>query len=160
MVSMAVIFFMNSTRIAIGQPSEQDCPGALPICSDTTVYGGYMGTGFFQDISNSNTTCLVENEENNVWLKFTASDTGLVLFQIIPSVINDDFDWALYEFVEDSCALTLLDTSNQVRCNYSAIPGSTGCDTPYTNVSSNAGQANQCATHKCSSRTRICNAYQ
>jgi hypothetical protein len=39
----------------------------------------------------------------------------------------------------------LESTAYELRCNYSAAPGNTGCDTPYTNLSSSAGGANQCA---------------
>jgi gliding motility-associated-like protein len=66
-------------------------------------------------------------------------------FQIIPNNINDDYDWAIYDLSLTDCSGIVNGTAPEVRCNYSAIPGSTGLSFPYTLTSVSAAGPNQCA---------------
>jgi len=123
---------------------EQDCSGALVITASPDTFPLYVSFGQDQElIYQQNTSCLVGGEENSVWLTFTVCDTGVLLFQISPYAPGDDFDWALYDFTNHTCA-DVLDTSNEVRCNYSAVPGSTGLEIGFNLESVPSNGPNQC----------------
>lgn len=137
-----ILFFLP--LITQAQLPEQDCSGAILVTSSPDTFPVYVNVGSSQELMYpQNTSCLLGGEENSLWLTFTVCDTGLLLFQISPSAPSDDFDWAMYDFTNHTCA-DVVDLSNEVRCNYSAIPGSTGLDTAFTQASVPSGGPNQC----------------
>lgn len=138
-----ILFFLSI--ITYAQEPEQDCSGAIVVTSPPDTFSYYEGYGSSEElVYQQNTSCLLGGEENSVWITFTACDTGLLLFQITPDAPSDDFDWSLYDFTNYTCD-DVLDSSNEVRCNYSAVPGSTGLNIQYTMVSCSASEPNQCA---------------
>jgi len=125
---------------------EQDCSGALFISSSTDTLHGYTGWGLFNEILYPhNTSCLISSEENSVWLKFSVCDSGVLIFEIIPLLNGDDFDFSLYDFTGLTCEEALDSTTHLIRCNFSAVPGPTGCSSIGTLNSVSAGGPNQCA---------------
>lgn len=144
---LPLLFFMCCLFPALkAQLPEQECSGAILVCQDTTVFQSYADTGLVQEIFyGTNTSCLLGGEEYSVWIKFVTSDTGKLEFEIKPLTPGDDYDWALYHYALDSCEDVISDVTYELRCNYSAIPGATGCDSPYTTISVNAAGPNQCA---------------
>ncbi|MFI5134745.1 MAG: T9SS type A sorting domain-containing protein [Chitinophagales bacterium] len=132
-------------RKSNAQFAEQDCSGALMVTASPDTFQAYVGTGAQNELTYpNNTTCLIGGEQNSVWITFTLCDSGYSMFEIIPNSFGDDYDWALYNFTNNICDSN-LNLSQELRCNYSAIPGPTGIDTLYTNLTSGANQANQCA---------------
>jgi len=143
LLSGCILFFLP--LITQAQLPEQDCSGAIVITSSPDTFPVYSSFGSTQELTFPyNTTCLIGGEENSVWITFNVCDTGLLLFEISPDGFGDDFDWALYDFTNHTCA-DVFDTLNQLRCNYSAIPGQTGLDTGFMMISVSSGGPNQCA---------------
>ncbi|MCS6981978.1 MAG: gliding motility-associated C-terminal domain-containing protein [Flavobacteriales bacterium] len=112
---------------------EQDCPNALPICSDIiTQPNSYSGTGFIPNEINGSFPCGSANtpgyvEKNSVWYIFTAQTTGILQFTLSPLNLSDDYDWAVFRLPSsEACPLLYVDPSLRVSCNFSAIPGNTG----------------------------------
>ncbi|MCS6916555.1 MAG: gliding motility-associated C-terminal domain-containing protein [Chitinophagales bacterium] len=129
------------------QLPEQDCINALPVCQSTYVQAiSYYQEGATQEITYpSSTSCLVGGEENSVWYIFTVTASGTLEMQITPVSPFDDYDWAIYNLTNSDCSGIANGTAPEVRCNYSAIPGSTGMSFPYVLTSVPAAGPNQCA---------------
>ena len=52
--------------------------------------------------------------------------SGNLDFTITPNTISEDYDWAVYNLTNASCADIATDPSLSVSCNFSADPGATG----------------------------------
>lgn len=107
---------------------EQDCINAIPICFDT--YGevnSYSGGGPKPNEIDPIKSCLGSGELNAVWYTFTVQNDGKLLFLITPVDLTDDYDWAVYNLTNAECKDIFGNGSLEVSCNYSAIPGPTGC---------------------------------
>lgn len=143
---IAAAFLLLSLLIhtAKAQLPEQDCSGAIPVCQNVFVQpNSYSGEGT-QELTFGNSSCLTQGEENSVWYIWTVNVSGTLEFEITPINVNDDYDWAVYDLTNASCADIISGVAPEVRCNYSAIPGATGLSNPYVLVSVNAGGPNQC----------------
>ena len=92
---------------------EQDACGALNICGNSfsTPYS-YQGTGKVADLT---ATPCGSGEENSMWLKLQVVTSGTIVFQIIPLDSLDDYDFAVLNTTNVSCAN--LSENNVVRCN-------------------------------------------
>jgi gliding motility-associated-like protein len=102
---------------------EQDCPGALSVCQQTyTQSTAYTGFGSQQELSN---TCLLLNEGNSVWYRFTAQTSGTLSFMLNTAT---DYDFAMYDITTIGCAG--VPSAVPVRCNYSSTLGNTGLTLP------------------------------
>ncbi len=132
---------------AFAQLPEQDCIYAIPVCQSSYFQGNsYVSDGPATELFYpGNTSCLIGGEENSVWYIFTVTGAGDLNMQIAPNSPGDDYDWAIYNLTNSDCAGIGTGASPEVRCNYSAIPGSTGMAPPYLLTSVNAGGPNQCA---------------
>lgn len=104
---------------------EQDCTGAIPLCSATYTYAGsYLDNGSIQEVSTS--TCLSSGETNSIWYVFTAQTAGTFGFTI---ATTNDYDFALYDLTTiGGCAN--VPSSTPIRCNFSATAGNTGLTIP------------------------------
>ncbi|MBK7570585.1 MAG: PKD domain-containing protein [Bacteroidetes bacterium] len=108
-------------------PTNQDCPNAIPICQN--VYNtavSYSGEGNILDEIDPLNSCLGAGELNDVWYTFTVQTSGNLDFTITPNTISEDYDWAVYNLTNASCADIATDPSLSVSCNFSADPGATG----------------------------------
>ncbi|MBK8584176.1 MAG: PKD domain-containing protein [Bacteroidetes bacterium] len=108
-------------------PTNQDCPNAIPICQN--VYNtavSYSGEGNILDEIDPLNSCLGAGELNDVWYTFTVQTSGNLDFTITPNTITEDYDWAVYNLTNASCADIATDPSLSVSCNFSADPGATG----------------------------------
>jgi len=85
-------------------PTNQDCLGAIPICSNTyTINFNHNGMGNFpSEIFNAG-TCYA-TEQRSIWLKFTIQQAGLLRYSITPLNANQDHDWTLFDMSTTSCA--------------------------------------------------------
>ena len=129
------------------QQAEQDCMGAIPVCQNTYVQNtSYTGIGFIDELQYPTTTsCLQSGEQNSVWYIFTVTTGGQLLFQITPNFIFDDYDWAVYDLTAHTCSDIMNGSAPEVRCNWSANPGSTGLQIGATQTSVGAAGPNQCS---------------
>lgn len=117
--------------IAQVQPNqpEQDCLGALPICSPyISIPVTYTGVGVDTLEILPDSSCLLGGETNGVWFEFHTLDSGLISFSIIPIIITNDYDWAVYNLTNVSCTDIYTDYSLEVSCNFSGISGITGAN--------------------------------
>ena len=110
-------------------PTVQDCLGAIPICaqaySETT---SPSGSGNYPNEINGTSQggiCCMDNELNSIWYTFTVNQSGDFGFSLTPNNLNDDYDWAMFNITNGSCADIFNDITMQVSCN--AAGGGT-CD--------------------------------
>ncbi|MFM8432159.1 MAG: SprB repeat-containing protein, partial [Bacteroidota bacterium] len=123
-------------------PTNQDCPNAIPICSNTwTTQQSFSGTGNILNEITPAISCLGSGERNDVWFTFTVQQSGNLNFNITPNNMSDDYDWAVYNLTNASCANIATTPGLQVSCNYSATPGNTG-PTGATNSNSQGAAGN------------------
>ncbi|MEO6668269.1 MAG: Ig-like domain-containing protein, partial [Ferruginibacter sp.] len=108
-------------------PTEQDCPAAIPICQNvysTTI--SYSGTGNILNEIDNSTSCLASGEKNDVWYTFTVQTSGDLNFTITPYNLPEDYDWAVYNLTNATCADIFSNSAIDVSCNFSADGGDTG----------------------------------
>ena len=108
-------------------PTNQDCLGAIVLCNN--IYNqtnSFSGTGNVANEINGSTSCLASGEKNDVWYTFKVNNTGNLNFVITPNNNTDDYDWALFNLTNGTCAQIYTSPSLLVSCNYSATVGPTG----------------------------------
>lgn len=98
---------------------EQDCSGAIPVCSQTyTQSTSYTGVGSIDEVKNC---CLKSGEKNSVWYVFTTQTAGNFGFTL--NTVKD-YDYALYDITTMGCEG--VPTATPDVCNYSGTKGNTG----------------------------------
>src|ERR1700741_2383358 len=94
LICVGILFSFSS--ILSAQGPEQDCSGAIVETEVLDTFPVYVGNGQYQElIFPQNTTCLIGGEENSVWITWTICNAGTLLFEIMPQLGDQDFDWAL-----------------------------------------------------------------
>ncbi len=117
---------LNAQIVPPLQP-EQDCIGALPICSPILpVPFTYQGEGLNPNEIDGSISCLGGGEVNDVWFEILVSTDGTMDFVLTPVDLIDDYDWAVYDLTNASCADIATNSLLEVSCNFSGIPGITG----------------------------------
>ncbi|MES1224925.1 MAG: hypothetical protein ABUT20_56075, partial [Bacteroidota bacterium] len=124
---IALLIISQVTLKAQVVPNNQDCLGAIPICQGVyTQTNSYVGTGNIPNEINSGSSCLLSGEKNDVWYVFTVQTSGILNFTITPNNLSDDYDWAVYNLTNNTCAQIFTIPTLEVSCNYSGSPGPTG----------------------------------
>ena len=59
----------------------------------------------------------MDNELNSIWYTFTVNQSGDFGFTLTPNNSNDDYDWAMFNITNATCADIFNDISLQVSCN-------------------------------------------
>lgn len=115
---LACLFFIvHSSYSQI--PTNQDCLGAIPICNQTyTTPSSTFGTGNYPNEQGPG-TCLVPGEYNSMWYTFNISSSGVFAFTINPVAPGADYDWAVYNLTNATCADITTNGSLMVSCNSS-----------------------------------------
>lgn len=119
---LVLLIVSTTPTLLIGQPTIQDCLGAVPVCQD--VYSESQSPSGDGNIGNeiiNGETCTA-GELNSIWYVFTANENGMLGFLITPNNLNDDYDWALFDLTNGDC--NDLTAANLVSCN---AAGGTGC---------------------------------
>ncbi|MDX2247668.1 MAG: hypothetical protein SF052_12865, partial [Bacteroidia bacterium] len=127
-LSLLSVFLCRTAfaQLPANQP-EQDCINALPVCQNVFVQpNSYQDEGLNPNEINANTSCLASGERNDTWYIFTTQTAGNVAFTITPATLSDDYDWAVYNLTNASCANIATNPALEVSCNYSGTPGATG----------------------------------
>lgn len=123
--------------------AQQDCSSAISVCTNSFVQNSaFSGVGSSQEIPNGS-SCLSNGEVNSVWYRFSVASGGSLEFQLNPLNPNDDYDFALYELTNDSCAGISSGLNQAVSCNYSADQGSTGLSAGGTGNNNGSSGPNQ-----------------
>jgi gliding motility-associated-like protein len=113
-------------------PTNQDCLDAIPICQNVySTTASYTNTGNYTTEIDASTSCLGSGEKNDVWYTFTVQQSGNLSFTITPNSGGDDYDWAVYNLTNNSCADIFSDeTTLDVSCNYSGSTLNNGTTGP------------------------------
>lgn len=116
----------NANKILITGP-EQDCQNAIIVSQATYIQpNSYEGDGAIHSEVDSLNSCLATSEQNGVWYKFTPYASGSIGFEIVPFNLSDDYDWAVYDLTNATCADIATNPSLEISCNFSGITGTTG----------------------------------
>lgn len=139
-----IILFCICYVFCFGQQPEQDCIGAIPLCSNSYhQQNSYSGTGNVSAEINPFTSCLTAGERNDSWYTFTVSQSGNVNFSITPNNTADDYDWAVFNITNAGCSQINVDASLEVSCNFSGNTGCNGVTGPNGNMQGFCGLQNQ-----------------
>ncbi|MCX7768664.1 MAG: gliding motility-associated C-terminal domain-containing protein [Flavobacteriales bacterium] len=114
---------------ALAQVSEQDCLGAIPVCQwQYSTSNAYLGSGANAQEINPSISCLGGGELNSVWYSFNIQTSGNLSFTIHPHIATNDYDWAVYNLTNATCADIYNNPALQVSCNFIGTPGPTGAN--------------------------------
>ncbi|MEL7340687.1 MAG: hypothetical protein AAGM67_09395, partial [Bacteroidota bacterium] len=110
----------------LGQESQQDCLGAIPVCQDVIQIDSIIND--YGNKGENDGSCL-GYERNSTWFRVRTKGDGVLCFVIRPLRGTDNFDWAVYDLSRHHC--TELRTRPQllIACNASegiACDGETG----------------------------------
>lgn len=106
---------------------EQDCFNAIPLCQDTYFQpNSYTGAGSNPDEIDGDNSCLELGEQNSVWYTFQVETAGDLCFTIIPVDTLDDYDWAVFNLTNSTCAAIANNNSLAVACNFTYNTGCAG----------------------------------
>lgn len=123
---------------------EQDCFGAIPLCQNTYFQpNAYQGRGEEPDEINGTISCMILGERNSVWYIFKVQTPGNLCFTIIPVDSTDDYDWAVYNLTNASCAQIGRNPALEVACNFTYNTGCAG-ETGPNGRTDCAGQFESC----------------
>jgi len=119
---------MHATCCIYAQtPNNQDCGGAIPVCQEVfNQANSFSGEGNILNEINPVNSCLGVGERNCVWYTMTIQQDGLFNFTITPNNPNDDYDWAVFNLTNATCADIATDPSLEVSCNFSGNTGNNG----------------------------------
>ncbi len=127
--------------------SPQDCIGAIPICQNVYMEEeAYIDEGNVDAEINQDQSCLGDGEKNSVWYTFTVQESGELSFLITPNNDNDDYDWAVYNLTNFSCADIYELSSIEVSCSFSQQTGATGPTGESDQTQAGADDGNKNAT--------------
>lgn len=117
---------------AVATYTNNDCAGALQICSTSSFAANSGGDGIDADLSPSNRGCLVSEEHQSAWYYWQIATSGTLTFTINPDIPSDDYDFGIWG------PTSLCPAADPTRCSYSAVDGTTGLNTTSTDVSEDA----------------------
>ncbi|MBK7555841.1 MAG: gliding motility-associated C-terminal domain-containing protein [Flavobacteriales bacterium] len=114
---------------ALPPPTTQDCFGSIPVCQNVyTELNSPVGEGNYPNEINDATSCLGGGEVDGQWYTFTVQTPGTVCFSITPNDLTDDYDWAVYDLTNNSCADIFSTAGMEISCNFSGLAGVTGAN--------------------------------
>jgi len=114
-ISSLVIFVCFSAKAQT--PTVQDCLGAIPVCQPIySETSSPTGDGNYDQEINTSISCTA-GEISSIWYVFTVNEDGELGFLITPNNISDDYDWAVFDITNASCAEIRTNPNLQVSCN-------------------------------------------
>jgi hypothetical protein len=115
------LFFLTININAQALPVPGDCLGAYIICSDSLNQTNiFTSEGNIVDELPSG-TCLFSNEQNNVWYIISIEEAGFFGFNILPQIVNVDFDWIVFDITGSTCSDISSGLAPILGCDYSSI---------------------------------------
>jgi len=102
----------------------EDCNGGTTVCTDAAFVGNSGGAGNVVDLNSTNDGCLA-GENQSSWYYFSATSSGTLSLNITPSVLTDDYDFAIW----GPGAITCPPVGAPIRCSWAAVTGITGLNT-------------------------------
>jgi hypothetical protein len=120
---LIVLINVIFSQVAFSQvPLPGDCLGAYTVCSISfNQTASFNGEGNY--LGEVNSSCVTSGERNNSWYIINVQTPGLFGFNIIPNC-NNDYDWALYNLTNATCADIATDPLLEVGCDFngSTVP--------------------------------------
>jgi large repetitive protein len=105
--------------------AQQNCYDAIPICTNTySQASANSGIGTVSDLNITNQGCLTNGEVNSSWYILNATTAGNIIFTITPNNTADDYDFAVWDITDTSCA-ALVGGAPPIRCNFASLSNST-----------------------------------
>jgi hypothetical protein len=117
-----------------------DCIGSFEVCNNQNITQQPGNFGNTQDLNTSNRGCLLSNERQGAWFRFTtnpSSPVGSTLAFTIAVTPGTDYDfgvWGPYAGTPPCPPAT-----PPMRCNWSAVANNTGLSTTALNPTEGAG---------------------
>ena len=124
--------------------SNGDCVTGSVLCSKDPFYiESVVGSGIFPDEADG--SCLdfdnsdprvPNSESNSTWYRWTAASDGPLTFIIIPDVVTDDMDFAVFEFPNglNNCSGKIM-----LRCMATSCRGYTGLNSTSQDIEESPG---------------------
>jgi len=115
--SLLLVLFLTLRFDSLAQ-DEQDCFGAIPVCTDFYSQNeSYSGTGSIDnELPGGFNDCLTI-DANSVWYTFTVESSGDLSFILTPNSTNADYDWMLFDFSSGDCDEISSNSDLVVSCN-------------------------------------------
>lgn len=85
----------------------------VPICGSTDIPAPCTGASLFQD-------------KNPFWYKFTCFSPGTLGFAITPNILQEDYDWQIFDITNHDPSEVYTNAALFVACNWSGEFGITG----------------------------------
>lgn len=121
-VSLAIAMLTTfSIGLKAQTPTSGDCLGAYTVCQITyDQSASFVGEGNYPHEVNPDApgNCLTSGEKNNAWYMITVQDAGRFGFNINPKCSDADYDWALFDLTNATCADIATNPTLLVACNY------------------------------------------
>jgi gliding motility-associated-like protein len=115
-----MLSILSVSQVTAQTPQPGDCLGAYTVCAISYNQPlSFQGQGAYLNEVNGFTSCVTSGERNNAWYLVTVQTPGTFGFNIIPNCDNADYDWALYDLTNASCADIATDATLEVGCNFS-----------------------------------------
>ncbi len=128
LVCMAIV--LGFTQVSAQAP-EQDCVNSIAVCQNGySQQNSYSGSGNLPNEIDPNLSCLGGGELNSVWYTMTIQSDGLLNFSITPNDPSDDYDWAVFNLTNATCADIFTNAALEVSCNFSGNTGNGGITGP------------------------------
>lgn len=124
------LFFIAPTLgFSQAVPTAGDCLGAFTVCElNYNQPSSFTGVGNYANEINTVSSCLSSGESNNAWYIITVQTPGMFGFNILPNCEAADYDWAVFNLTNASCADIATDPTLEFSCNFSgsSAPPTTG----------------------------------
>ncbi len=103
---------------------QEDCAGAVQICSNASISANPQNTGAVVDLTLTNRGCLIANERRGVWFRFQVSTAGQLGFTINAFPYGGaDYDYGLWG---PYASITCPPPGPPLRCSWGDGPVLTG----------------------------------
>lgn len=138
---LAFVFVFTQAQ---AQAPEQDCVNAIPVCQGGySQQNSYSGSGNLPNEIDPNLSCLGGGELNSVWYTMTIQSDGLLNFSITPNDPADDYDWAVFNLTNATCADIFTNAALEVSCNFSGNTGNGGITGPNGQTTGSGSSQNE-----------------
>ncbi len=130
-------------------PTIHDCLGARPVCGSSytegsPTYGVNSGQGYYlTEIYDVGNDCHTADNQPGIWYIFTVQTTGSMRFTIDPVNDDDDYDWAMFNLSNHTCA-DLASSAGHAATEVSSNTSGETYDGPTGINSSNSSYDNSC----------------
>lgn len=91
----AGVVYVGTVNCVPPPPPQEDCLGAVTICSNVSLSNNTTNTGNNADINVANSGCLDDVEYQGTWYIFSPSAAGNLGLTIAP-LGPDDYDWGIW----------------------------------------------------------------